>query len=384
MRLGILLLLAVAALQSAEPMRVLFLGNSYTYYNNLPEIFAGLARASGHEIETGMVVVGGSTLENLWANTDARQAIRSGHWDYVVLQEQSLLGGALRNGQVSVNNASVLRQGVFLFEGEIRKAGAKPVLMLTWARRTTPEQQSDLNDAYLAVGREVGALVVPAGPAWMEARRRAPDVELYMPDDSHPAPPGSYLAACTLLYTLFPDITTPLPNEVRGHPSADGMLDRGRTVVLAGLTEPQAVLFQSIAKEARAVSRDRPSIAMLTVAPGRPAPSDLEGLWTGELTYYPGATTFDLTLRFDKERCEGTASIRATGLGMSYEAPVSDCRTTADGLRFHVATLPLPSLYDSFHGNLRDGRLNGVVERNGMGRSNVMTGTWSLRRTPAR
>src|SRR5678816_986615 len=69
--------------------RVLFIGNSYTYVNDLPGTFAKLARATGHDVVTGMVAAGGATLGQHASATTTKRAIDSLRWDYVVIQEQS-------------------------------------------------------------------------------------------------------------------------------------------------------------------------------------------------------------------------------------------------------------------------------------------------------
>ena len=91
---------AAADEKTAPALRVLFIGNSYTYYNNLPGMVAQL---SGGRIETRMVARGGSTLQQLWDFGEAPAAIREGRWDYVVLQEHSLLGGMRVDGIEHVN-----------------------------------------------------------------------------------------------------------------------------------------------------------------------------------------------------------------------------------------------------------------------------------------
>ena len=74
-------------------LRVLFIGNSYTFVNNLPWMLSELARAADDSpvIDTEMIVAGGATLRTHWEGGRALAAIRRGHWDYVVLQEQSTL-----------------------------------------------------------------------------------------------------------------------------------------------------------------------------------------------------------------------------------------------------------------------------------------------------
>ena len=223
MRRAVLAVLVVGLSQAgvahgAESLRVLFIGNSYTYFNNAPEMFAALAQAAlpGRNIETRMVVLPGQSLVSLWERSDARQVLRSSRWDYVVLQDQSQLGDALRDGRFVVNRPTLLHWGVRMFDSEIRRAHARTVLLLTWPRLAEPHQQADLDFAYDSVARELGAALAPVGPVWQRARQENPGLELYAPDGSHPSPIGSYVLACTLLMTLFPEATGDLPSSVRG------------------------------------------------------------------------------------------------------------------------------------------------------------------------
>lgn len=186
-----------------DPVRVLFIGNSYTYYNDLPSMLTTLASSTsgGAQIQAEAVVAGGATLEGHWDEGKAVVEIRKGSWDFVVLQEQSLR--PVRDPQ---------KMFVFArkFAAEIRKAGAEPVLFLTWAREGRPEMQGQLNRSYLSLGRELGAEVAPAGPAWRTALNMLPGIPLHMDDGSHPTPTGTYLAACVFLGVLI-DHSDPCP-----------------------------------------------------------------------------------------------------------------------------------------------------------------------------
>lgn len=82
------------------------------------------------------------------------------------------------------------------FSAVIRKAGAKPALFMTWARAYRPGDQDAVAGAYLSIGHEIGATVVPVGVAWSRAREEDPKLSLYQWDGSHPTAEGSYLAAC--------------------------------------------------------------------------------------------------------------------------------------------------------------------------------------------
>ena len=268
MRRLIVLLLFGGASQAAEPLRVLFIGNSYTYVNNAPQIFAQLARAAlpGRQVQAGMVAVGGATLVSLWEHSDALRALRSSKWDYVVLQENSLLGDGLRDGKFVVNSPELFHWGVRLFDPEIRRAGAHTVLLLTWSRRNAPDQQEDLNYAYDSVARELGAILAPVGPAWKRAREQDPGLELYAGDGSHPSPLGSYLLACVLLNALFPKAGRDLPFEISGPAlGASGVVGATGNTVLVSMPAEQARKLQSVARSV--VSELKPTSGYLNSRP---------------------------------------------------------------------------------------------------------------------
>jgi hypothetical protein len=180
---------------ATKPVRILFIGNSYTYSNDLPAMLQAMALAAPQPItiDAGTVLVGGATLRDHW-DGDARNAIRRGDWDYVVLQEQSL--------RPIDATREFIEYGRRLGE-EIRAVKARPVLYLTWARKSRPSSQEALNRGYLRLADEIGAIVVPVGPAWSEFRRLDGTSELYTEDGSHPSALGSLLAASMFFRTLF-------------------------------------------------------------------------------------------------------------------------------------------------------------------------------------
>src|SRR3954468_3845662 len=142
---------------SKSPSRILFVGNSFTARNDLPELIAQLAGERGVKIEHALLSIGGASLRTHWNKGEARTAIERGKFDYVVLQEQSTL---------PIKNAARMRENVLLFDEAIRAAGAKTVLYMTWARQHAPETQRTITEAYESIGREIHALVVPVGVAW--------------------------------------------------------------------------------------------------------------------------------------------------------------------------------------------------------------------------
>src|SRR5262245_54085065 len=96
----------VSAPKSAA-LSVLFIGNSFTARNDLPGLIAGLAEARGLRIEHRLISAGGASLRMHWNKGEALQAIRTGGYDYVVLQEQSTL---------PIKNAARMHENVRLFD----------------------------------------------------------------------------------------------------------------------------------------------------------------------------------------------------------------------------------------------------------------------------
>jgi hypothetical protein len=173
---------------------MLFIGNSFTQRNDLPGLLAEMAAARGLGVEHELISQGGASLRTHWNAGRAAQAIESGGYDYVVLQEQSTL---------PVKNAKRMAENVRLFDASIRRAGSQTVLYMTWARQHTPEAQQAITDAYTTIGKELGAIVVPVGTAWQKFLARHDRPVLHDRDQSHPTLAGSYLAACVFLAVLL-------------------------------------------------------------------------------------------------------------------------------------------------------------------------------------
>ncbi len=186
---------------------VLFIGNSFTARNDLPGLIEKLAAARGKTLRHRLISTGGASLRTHWNAGEAPKAIREGGYDTVVLQEQSTL---------PVKNADRMHENVRLFDEAIAAAGAKTVLYMTWARRNAPEAQQVITGAYIGIGRELGATVVPVGLAWQDLLRKHEGPVLHDRDQSHPTLAGSYLAACTFLAVLFGENPVGIGIDVAG------------------------------------------------------------------------------------------------------------------------------------------------------------------------
>src|ERR1043166_2917718 len=120
---------ASCSAQDASCIKVLFVGNSYTYVNDLPNTFAQLARSGGHKVEVGMAAQGGWTLSNHLQSSDTLNILNSKNWNYVVLQEQSEIPSVAQSRTQEMYPAA--RELV----RRIQERRAMPLFFDTWAHR---------------------------------------------------------------------------------------------------------------------------------------------------------------------------------------------------------------------------------------------------------
>lgn len=202
------------------PLRLLFLGNSYTHVNDLPGRIAALAVVGGFPRPvTHSETPGGMTLRQHAARAATWAAIADGPWDHVVLQEQSQVPSF-----PAAERARVFDPAVRALVAGIRSQGATPLLFATWGYRdgdrrnwpgdTYEAMQARLDAGYGAIARELDVPVAWVGAAWQAARARQPDLALWAPDGSHPAPAGTDLAAAVFAARWF-DLNPPEGAEPR-------------------------------------------------------------------------------------------------------------------------------------------------------------------------
>ena len=191
----------------AASLKVLFIGNSFTARNNIPELIAQLAESRGKRLQHQLISAGGASLRMHWNKGDAQKEIRQTLYDFVVLQEQSTL---------PIKNQLRMHENIRLFDKEIKDSGAKTALYLTWARQNAPETQKAITDAYRSIGEELGAVTVPVGVAWENFIRKHMSPVLHDADKSHPSLAGSYLAACVFFAVLFGESPMGISSEIKG------------------------------------------------------------------------------------------------------------------------------------------------------------------------
>jgi len=198
----------------AQPVPVLFIGNSYTQVNDLPALLQAIALANGDTLVIDSSTPGGHTFQNHTTNATTLAKITSQQWSFVILQEQSQLP-SFPPQQVSSQVYPYARALDSLIHAG--NPCASTVFYMTWGRKngdsmncgswppvcTYEGMQARLRESYMEMSQLNNSTVGPVGAAWRYMRSLNPVFDLYQPDESHPSIHGSYLAACALYAALF-------------------------------------------------------------------------------------------------------------------------------------------------------------------------------------
>jgi hypothetical protein len=202
-----LLFAALLFVAQPHPTRVLFIGNSLAYANDLPALVCQLARSTGRQTTCESVAKPDYGLEEHWSDGEARRAIARG-WDVVVLQQgPSALPESRR----------LLVDYTRRFDPEIKRAGARTALYMVWPSRGRRGDFPAVSQSYAAAAKAVNGLLLPAGDAWRAAWAADAALPLYGPDGFHPSTMGSYLAALAIYEPLFasPPPAVPVPPDAQ-------------------------------------------------------------------------------------------------------------------------------------------------------------------------
>jgi hypothetical protein len=216
--------------QSGGSLKILFIGNSFTYSNELPQMLRGLAASQKRQVDVTMHALGGYTLEKHWQEGKAADLICGKKWDFVVLQEQS---------DGPVQNLKGMKENAGKFDELIEKQGAKTVLFMTWPKQEKASLQRRIALAYEETGKDLGATVAPVGLAWQKITASGKPLTLYSADKFHPSEQGSYLAACVFYLTM-------VDRKMEGFPGR--LVFNGK--VLSNISNADAGRLQRAAREA--------------------------------------------------------------------------------------------------------------------------------------
>ena len=173
-------------------MRTLFIGNSHTYFNDMPKIFRDICAENGIDMQVTMLTKGGMGLDYHADNEQTRFNILFGNYDYIILQHVAHPMGEF----------SVMEKAAGQIMEWINQTNAKACLFMTWTKDGDEADQPEMSARYRQLADKYGCLLAPVGEKWWEHIHQFPEVDLFYKDRRHASPEGSRLIAKTIFETL--------------------------------------------------------------------------------------------------------------------------------------------------------------------------------------
>lgn len=192
----------------SQTTKVLFIGSSLTWYNNLPGMFSQLASAAGKDVLAVNGAVCGRNLTDHLSISATMDKLNQEEYDYVVLE----------NGDYNLMYADTKAEAwnaidTFIDMIHSHCAATKIIVFMDWAMKngvvhnnvyyTYDEFTQIIYNATMDVARSKNLIVAPIGVAWNDIVKNQPEYELYAPDNGHPSLSGSYLGACVYYSIIF-------------------------------------------------------------------------------------------------------------------------------------------------------------------------------------
>ena len=219
--------------------RVLFIGTSYTYYNNLWDIFANICKIEGVDVEVDQVTNGGWSLMQMSNVNDTfgkevDRKLKENKYDVVILQEQSVR---------PVIDKELFFESVEALVRKINKNGSKTYLYETWGRKTgnivleqfnltNKSMTEKLIESYNEIANKLNLTVCHVGTTFYNIYNNY-DIELYDEDKTHPSYIGSVVAALVIYGTIFNKKTINLSEKLIDDEITQKIIEKEVSIVLS-------------------------------------------------------------------------------------------------------------------------------------------------------
>jgi hypothetical protein len=174
-------------------MRTLFIGNSHTYFNDMPKLFADICRKNGIDMQVTMLTKGGMGLDYHADNEQTRFNILFGDYDFIILQHVAHPMGEF----------SVMEEATDRIMEWIKQTRSMACFYMTWTEENNEVFQKEMSARYRKLAEKYGCKVSPVGDKWWSHIHEHPDIDLYFEDRRHASVEGSRLVAQTIYDTLF-------------------------------------------------------------------------------------------------------------------------------------------------------------------------------------
>lgn len=174
-------------------MKVLFIGNSHTFFNDMPYLFKQICLENNINVDVTMLARGYKGLDYHCREPETRFNILYGNYDYIILQH-------LQSG---FDKDVLFKSTEIIKKIADSRTNSKILLYMTWTLKSERDKQLDMTNGYIEAGHKLNVPIIPVGVAWWRYFDMYPNNNLYFKDDKHASPLGSTLVAYTIFYSIF-------------------------------------------------------------------------------------------------------------------------------------------------------------------------------------
>jgi len=209
-------------------IKVLFIGNSYTYRNHMPTMFLDIAESNGKNVEVNWCVKGKTSFYRHSLRKKVYKAISWKKWDYVVLQGSSrdMLKDSLTFHDKTLPGLNKIIESI-----QKNHNRTKIVFYMTWSYRKGYKKLAHSNthfkmirrisSKYKEITEKYQAKLSPVGLIWEKLYFKHHIKNLYQPDNAHPSKLGSFVTACSFFSTIFNEPVKQTPADYLSLPKQD-------------------------------------------------------------------------------------------------------------------------------------------------------------------
>lgn len=222
--------------QQEDVTEVLFVGNSFTFFWNMPQMVEAMAKDQNTPLITRQSTVGGSNLEQHYKGekgTETNKILENGKFDYVILQDHS---------SSTIEAPERFEEYSRKMTDLVKNKGAKPLLFMTWGYKSNPLMLEEISNKYSEMGKNLQVKTIPVGQIFTKAIQLRPDLEMYF-DDKHPSPNGSYLVALIFYKYLTGNSVGAIPNRLTTKDS------EGEKIYLSFVTSENGNFLRQLVEE---------------------------------------------------------------------------------------------------------------------------------------
>ena len=190
--------------------KVLMIGNSFTFYWNLPQVLERMFLSKGHNIDVDQITIGGSNLSDHWHRHNIENyPIKE--YDFVVFNDHST------NPLINIDSCAKYLK---FFSDYSNQYAVKPLIYGTWEypflEKMSKQKAQNTMDILDSLASLNHAIYIPVGDAFKKIQKNHPEFNLFMDDKKHPSPNATYLAACVFYAMISGESPINLPRRFEG------------------------------------------------------------------------------------------------------------------------------------------------------------------------